>query len=401
MSQNSQNPKEDSPVSTPKTIIKSEFTEPQVSYNDYERKRVSSNKPITQTAKNGSQYMKQVLNYSYGDLKLNHKDKFYVETCPLVSEYGIKEQEGKTQQGVPNGNMSYSVNVRFNEQTPDQKKCVDVFNDIIIAAAAEVYPHRIAMKKPGFDNSSMKMITATGMKNPIYRGKPDELTGEVAPGRDPTMFFKLRFGPRSLFTLPDGTEVPWPKLINKQVKAIYCVHIEYIYANGGTITVQLKVKSAVVLDIQEANSSNQQIQTMTKYAADDDLMKKLRDQMRSLSSVELKAKPDDNPKQLNGGQNVAQNGGQNQQMFNNSQGNNNPNMGIPGNSVGYNQGYQQQPQQQNYQQPQQQNYQQPMQQNNNPAIPAVPPQYTQGPANPQASMQAMAQMQALANASQN
>jgi hypothetical protein len=146
---------------------------------------------------------------------------------------------------------------------------IQCINEIHGGCAYILYTLKGQVKLPHFNKD---MAEATGLKNPIYRPR-DEVTGDIIPGRAPSMFLKLfsRGKPpmleQSLFTDLVGNPIPWKLLEGVEMKFIPLLHIKRMFIGGGKASIQMEVLSAVVTYVKPKGTTSKQDATMNRLKA--------------------------------------------------------------------------------------------------------------------------------------
>lgn len=203
------------------------------------------------------------------DLGKKRIDDICIEGCEMYSNGGIRG--GVTDNGDGTKKEQYSIMVAFDITNHEQMLFVECYNQLYMGAAHILFELRGQVAMPGFKEADP---TSTGFKHPIHRPL-DPLTNGIIEGRKPSTFLKLfkRKGydgkvDRTLFCLPDGTEIPWECLNNVEMKFTPLINVKRIYI-GQKALIQSEVVSAIVTHMIERNSIPKQLETMTKLTEND------------------------------------------------------------------------------------------------------------------------------------
>lgn len=231
------------------------------SYTKLTQKYIIGNapKPVSFiTAQGTISYNDIPLNYNYGTDDNRIIDDFYIEG-PVVTSRGIitKEEPKTGSNGRPDYiKVSNSMMFIFDLQDPD---CVE-----FISKNAEVHAkacHILADNGGKVGVYDFDPTRPGGMfKNPMYF-KRDQVTGKIMEGRNPSMFGKMnnRNNYKTLFTDPFGNIIDWNILTDVELKLIPLFQYEKIYvASSGKSSLQVKLISAIIVDIKKINSETKQ-----------------------------------------------------------------------------------------------------------------------------------------------
>lgn len=216
-----------------------------------------------------------------------YSEFFELELCEFTSPQGITEKESSLEAGK----MDHSILIKFDPSNEAHEKCAQVLHDMYMKCAALVGVHKIAIKRKEFD--PLKPAAGT-FKSLIYVAE-DEF-GEPVQGKLPCMFLKLFsrgtgvFNEHTVFV--DGFNKPIDH------KLLYGVELTFVpllrfrgIRVGSTISFQVELKSAAVINVKKRNAESTQLSTIHSLAATrPDYASKLADQLAKLS-VDRKEEP--------------------------------------------------------------------------------------------------------------
>lgn len=183
-----------------------------------------------------------------------------LEGCELVSTLGIQAKPGQQ------GRMDYSILAKFDLNNQDHLRMVECLNDLFEGCAYILETIKGTVKMFNFKAS---MAEATGLKHPVYKPR-DEVTGDVIPGRAPSIYFKLfkRGKPpvmeQTLFTDLEGNPIPWELLEGVELKFIPLLHVKRMYVGGGKASIQMEMLSAVVTSVKARGTFTNQTDTINR-----------------------------------------------------------------------------------------------------------------------------------------
>lgn len=221
------------------------------------------------------------LNYNNGTDENPTFSEFELELCEFTTPSGITEKPST----LDPTKMDQSILVKFDPSNEDHEKCSKVLHQTYLKCAELIGKNKIAIKKKDFDSSN----PAAGTFKPLIYIAEDEL-GQVIAGKLPCMFLKLFsrgtgvFNEHTIFV--DGYNKPIDQklLYGVELKFIPLLHFKGIRA-GGTISLQVEVKSAIVTSIKKRNVESTQLSTIHSLASTrPDYASKLADQLAKLSS---------------------------------------------------------------------------------------------------------------------
>jgi hypothetical protein len=272
-------------VSQPQVTSNATF----VTYENFDRTRMSNTaaekKQIPGTGEGtdkAAAYYNQVpLLYNYGTKENPRLTDFQFEGCEVTTKRGIQTSKGQS------GRDEHSIAVTFNTSDPEQLKLIAAMTEVHAGSAQILQNVRGAVGMPHFQAA---LAEAANYKNPVYYPR-DKMSGELIPGRAPSMFFKLfsrgtaPFVQQTLFTGLDGKPIPWTMLRNVEMTFIPLLHFKKIYVGGGKASLQFEMVSAVVTSIKACGSSTSQEDTIKRVLQKNpELLEKVASQLALLMS---------------------------------------------------------------------------------------------------------------------
>lgn len=172
---------------------------------------------------------------SHGDL--------VVESCDDLFSFGFKENMY--------GGRDLSICLHDRKgPTPEQKKWIEKFGEIIDKCKEHVIKNKQELGKPKLVPEDVRNL------NPIYY-KSDPATGEPVPNTSPTLTIKFMESKKNNKILskvygPDGTEINPLEYTGKYLNVKCAIKIESIFVGGTKISMQLKLYEADVKPIESA-----------------------------------------------------------------------------------------------------------------------------------------------------
>lgn len=234
-------------------------------YKDYTTARLTCSKPeqkaIPQTDKNAPpQHYHQIpLMYNYGTGEARVLNDFLIEACEMETSLGIQSKAGQS------GRMEHSIMIKLNINNEDHEKWISTCDQIHGGCAHLLFQFKGIVKMPHYTTANPE----SGLKSLVYRPR-DEMTGEVIPGRAPSMFLKLfsrgsgALTEQTLFTGVDGKPINWELLKGVEMKFIPLFHFKRIYIGGGKASIQMELLSAVVTSIRARGTTTRQTDTIQR-----------------------------------------------------------------------------------------------------------------------------------------
>ena len=260
-------------------------------YTEVVASKLLANAPEIKSIPNqpGQSFQQIALNYNYGTDEAPIIDDCFVQLPPVHST-GILEKPDPQ-----NGKTSYSMYVPFSLTDSKHLTYIEKHNALYMRSAEHIFHYKGPLKMPHFNAQNPEVSL---YKNPLYFPL-DKTTGERIPGKNPSMYFKLikrgvgNNENKTLFTIPsrDKTGKPtlepidWSLLYNVDMVMIPLVQYEKVYIGGGKPSLQLKIVSAIVLDIKPRGSTSRQQSTANTIITEDpDLANKLSEQIAKLTA---------------------------------------------------------------------------------------------------------------------
>lgn len=220
-------------------------------------------------------YQEIPLKYEYDDGEASVVDEFLVEFPEVVIPWGV---------GKIKNSDTFSISPEFNENTNDGKKCIDAhlsaysaISKIVLGHAAKLGLRDIVAER---DLNVQSILLRGAFKNGVYR-PVDKTTGELIPNRPASITFKLIKS--SKFVDVDENEIPWQCLEGKRVTLIPLVKYEKVYVGGGKCSLQMKLRSAIVTNIEARGMKFRQTSTISRLrAANPHLGSQVREQVEAI-----------------------------------------------------------------------------------------------------------------------
>ena len=237
------------------------------SYKNFDGNKISGNEPTAKSFEGPSgkvSYKEIPLQYNYGTTETPIIDSCYFELPPVTSYGGIIE---KVEQKPPRNptdppyiKKSYSMMFKFDIQDEECRECLEKLDALYMGSARVLGEFRGKVGLHHFDPTHPQ----GSYKNPIYY-KIDSETFQRIEGHSPSMWVKLNHwtNNETLFTDPKENRVEWELLKNVEVKFIPLLHIDKVYI-GNKPSLQIKLASAIVVDIAPLNTRTRQTATINK-----------------------------------------------------------------------------------------------------------------------------------------
>lgn len=245
-----------------------ETTGPDYCYENFIGTHIQGVKPKEKSfdTDNGKvQYKEVPIQYNYGSDESPIIDSCFFELPPVTCKGGIdtkKETKPSRNPGdPPYVKESHAMMVIFDLQNQDDQVCLDKLDELHAGAARAFGKFKNDVGMFDFDPER----PGSTFKNPVYY-KRDQVTGERVKS-NPSLWVKLNHwkNNKTLFTDLEGNPIDWSLLYDVELKLIPLVHVEKIYVGGGKASLQLKLVSAIIVDIAQINTRTRQGATLTKY----------------------------------------------------------------------------------------------------------------------------------------
>jgi hypothetical protein len=236
-----------------------------VDYTQVDASKIIGSTPESKQIPNGGgSYLQLPLSYDYGTPESPLIDNFYLQ-FPVVSSSGIMEKlDEKT------GKRSYSMYIPLPKSDEAVKTFLDKFSQIFRSTADIIFKYRGQCKVTA---QTVDMMIMAGLyKDPVYYPR-DKATNEIIQGRSPSMYLKLlkrgvgASEQKTLFCDLKGNPIDWKLLYGAEMKLIPLVHVESIYI-GTKPSLQLKMVSAIVLEVHQRGSQTRQMSTIQKIVSE-------------------------------------------------------------------------------------------------------------------------------------
>jgi hypothetical protein len=222
---------------------------------------IEGSKPTSKSFADGKiNYNEIFLGYNYGTPEHPIRDSFYMEG-PVLSSLGIvtKEEEKNGSNGTYT-KVSHSMMFTFDLKDQECVTCVQKWKEVHKSTSHVLgkYGVEIGFSPDEYDPNRPGKV----FKEPIYFKREG---GKIIEGRNPSMWVKLNHyrNNKTLFTDLEGNPIDWSLLRDVDVKLVPLWHIEKIYIGGGKASLQIKLASAVVIDIVPINSVSRQMGSST------------------------------------------------------------------------------------------------------------------------------------------
>ena len=139
---------------------------------------------------------------------------------------------------------------------------------------------------------NQEMAEATGFKFPIVYPR-DADTCEIIEGASPMQWINLIGSGKykTKFTFPGAKKdevIDWNVLVGSKFKFIPCFQYSHIYIGGGKMSMQIKLSSCVVTDIEPNTAVARNIGTADALArADPEMERKVREQLELMRNMKF------------------------------------------------------------------------------------------------------------------
>ena len=243
------------------------MTELDYSYELFDFTKVIGSEPKSQsfdTDKGKVSYKDLYLSYNYGTPEAPIIDSCMIE-LPMVTSYGgvvlkTEEKPPKDPKDPPYIKKNYSMMFSFNAQEQEHTDCLNKLDELFKGSCYALAQFKGKVGMYSFNPEAPGDI----YKNPVY-WKIDELSGERIAGTNPSLWVKFfdTKKKRTLFTDLNGEPIPWELLMNVEVKLVPLLQAEKIYI-GSKPSLQLKLLSAIVIDVVPMNTKTRQVKTLDR-----------------------------------------------------------------------------------------------------------------------------------------
>jgi hypothetical protein len=218
------------------------------SYKTFNPELLTNKKPELRQAKPkpGQQqsppYFIVPLSYNYGTEDKPRYDELNVEGCEITCG-GIKS---KPSMSDPN-KLEESILIKFNPSNENEMLFLSFFQKLHMASSELIGKIKILLKRKNYDSTNPE---GNSFKSPIYT--PIDEMGEIIPGKYSSIFLKLytRGSYHTLFTGLDKKEIDKKLLHDVSLKFIPLITVKHIHV-GATISLQMEIKSAIVISAEE------------------------------------------------------------------------------------------------------------------------------------------------------
>jgi len=216
--------------------------------------------------KNGKVSYKEIpLQYNYGT-----QESPIIDTCffegPILKCYGGINTKREDKPALKEGDPPYvkeSHSIMFTFDLLDEEcvACLEKFEELHRSAAQQLGKFK---GKVGLFDFNPEHPGST-FKNPIYWHR-DTVTGERVKGKNPSLWVKLNHyrNNKTLFTDLNETPIDWSLLTEVEMKLLPLIQVEKIYVGGGKASLQLKLVSAVVVDVAPVGTRTRQTRTIDR-----------------------------------------------------------------------------------------------------------------------------------------
>lgn len=263
------------------------MTDKGIHYSKVDQTKVVVAKPTEKTVKDMNQkYKSAPLGYNTGTDAVSVVEEFLLDGPKMISG-GIqtKQKVGTDKKPIP-GAFEHSMMVVYTQSDPELKKFADVLTEVYKTCTKVVEASSVDFLKPGFQAAH---ATVMGFKNPVY-WPVDKTTAKPIIGKSPSQWLKLyerkSMGSveQTLFTDPSNKKIEWSKLRNVEMSFYPRLHVKSLYANGLLISMQMELRSAIVVGIRARNSQNDQKSMMAEInKMDPSLANTVAEQLKALT----------------------------------------------------------------------------------------------------------------------
>ncbi|AYV86286.1 MAG: hypothetical protein Solumvirus3_22 [Solumvirus sp.] len=261
-----------------------------ISIKEFNRKFVQFTKATQKSVKGDekTKYITGPIAYNFGAADKPVLNEFLIDLCPLKAR-GIdskqKNDGSKPPKPIP-GVFEHSVMVLYDQNVQEQKECFEMWHALYKDSCdfVSTCPEDFNKSKFSYEDAFDK-----GFKPPCNY-PADKTTKKLDKTRSPAHWLKCYerktpFGnERTLFSGLDGKPVPWEKLRNVDMTFVPRMHVKSLYGNGNNISIQIEMRSAVIIDIKARNTQNDQtdvIESLLK--SNPELLDKVSKQLEGLT----------------------------------------------------------------------------------------------------------------------
>jgi hypothetical protein len=199
--------------------------------------------------------------YNLGSKEAPDFDDFEMELCEFTSSVGITAKESEMDDGKTR--IDESILVKFDMFDEEHQECMEALESLHTRLAEMIGDVKGLIKK--FDYKATDPVTS-GFKKLIYFQR-DEVTGDVIPGRAPSMFLKLfswgtgDTATSTMFVDMDNKPIDKKLLSGVELKFIPLLQIRRV-RSAASITVNMEIKSAIVTSVKARNTESSQFSTL-------------------------------------------------------------------------------------------------------------------------------------------
>lgn len=277
-----------------------------VRYNDFEAENIQASSPSQKTVPKSNppqSYNEIPLSYNYGDSENPRIGNFYLELPKLKTNGGLTEKPSQS------GKMEYVVVAPLPIDNTECQTFIECTEGIwqYCRSILSGFKGQVGLGKINFTNDGA--VSAVFRKLPYY--PIDKITGEIAQGRNPTLYlkcYKRGFGAmeeKTQFYRPvkktnvkgepvlndkgkqeiTNEQIDWKLVQGVEMEFIPLVHVKKIYVGGGKASLQMEMVSAVVTSITPRGATSLQVDTLTTVGEDADLVDNLASQVATLAAI--------------------------------------------------------------------------------------------------------------------
>jgi hypothetical protein len=227
-------------------------------------------------------YMRVDVQYQHQIGERNVKSDLFYEGPEMTAQYGLKcRVQGKK--------VTWSLLTIFDLPDEGHIGYITTMENMHSTTANHLHSIRGKIKMPHF---SVDIAEATGFKFPIVYPR-DADTCEIIEGASPMQWINLigsgKF--KTKFTFPGAKKdevIDWDLLVGAKFRFTPCFQYTHVYIGGGKMSMQIKLASAVITDIEPSNAVARNIGTADALArADPEIEKKMRAQLEQMKNIKL------------------------------------------------------------------------------------------------------------------
>jgi len=207
-------------------------------------------------------FINLLYNYNTSDTSVPDFDDFEMELCEFTATQGITVKETVQKDGSVR--TDESILVKFDVNNEDHVQCMETLKNLHLKLAKLVGDVKFIIKRPQYKPDDP--VTA-GFKELIYF--PIDEMGEPIAGRAPSMFLKLfswgkgDTATSTVFVDMDNKPIDKKLLTGVELKFIPSLQIRRI-RSAASISVNMEVKSAIVVSAKERNTESSQLATLNR-----------------------------------------------------------------------------------------------------------------------------------------